>query len=104
MGKKNKKFKNKTKNVNLTPKSQTTHEVVDTENSADVTRVEVAADLNEDEILNEKYRYVRHDVKRLVLIIFALFIVTGIFYWLNIRTSVLDSFGNWIYKIGHFSI
>ncbi|PIS07522.1 hypothetical protein COT78_03235 [Candidatus Berkelbacteria bacterium CG10_big_fil_rev_8_21_14_0_10_43_13] len=55
-------------------------------------------------ILDERYTYVRRDVRKLMIVLAVLIVLFVATYFLNTKTTVLDNFGDWIYKVGHFSI
>jgi len=52
-------------------------------------------------LLDEKYQFVRHDVQRVLLFIGIIAIILVGSYFLNTKTSILNSFGDWIYRIAN---
>jgi len=55
-------------------------------------------------ILNERYLHVRKDVKKLLIVLGTLVIILIGTYFLGQKTTVLSSVGDWLYKLGNFSI
>lgn len=53
---------------------------------------------------DNRYEYVKKDVKKIVLSILGLFVLMAIIYFLNQKFLFLQSFGDWIYKIANFQI
>jgi len=117
MGKKNKKFKkhaHKHSTQYSVPSTQSAEKTLDQSSSTGnietdtkvTTSTKTASEISPDEtkILNERYTYVRRDVRKLMFVLSVLVILFVATYFLNTKTTVLDNFGDWIYKIGHFSI
>ncbi len=55
-------------------------------------------------LLNEKYAFVRHDVRKLMIVLTTLAIIFVATYFLNTKTTVLANLGNWVYRVTHISI
>jgi hypothetical protein len=49
--------------------------------------------------MSDKYDHVKRDVKKILLIMFAILIVLFLTYYVSLKTTYLSSLGNWIYKI-----
>lgn len=47
----------------------------------------------------QKYDYVKHDIKKILIIMGSIVIILFGFYFLGLKTSLLSTLGNWIYKI-----
>jgi uncharacterized membrane protein len=47
----------------------------------------------------QKYDYVKHDIKKILIIMVSIIIVLFAFYFIELKTTILDTIGNWIYKI-----
>jgi|GEM_PF-1084718 len=114
MGKKNKKFKkhtykhssqnteNRIKNtVSAQPQA---NENADVKEIAAPAKSEPAISVDEMRVLNERYTYVRRDVRKLVIAMTTLVVLFVVIYYLNTKSDTLVNFGDWLYKIGHFSI
>jgi len=68
-------------------------QVEETEKAAEALAVE-----------DNRYQYVRKDVRKLILSILGLFALMTIIYFLNQQFHFLQSLGDWIYKIANFQI
>lgn len=106
--KKNKKFKS---HVVATPKPLTANPSINIETSvaANAESAPIAPIVETekpDEItqLNAQYQYVRRDVRKLMLTISLLVVLFVGAYFIGTKTSLWQTFGNWIYKIGNFQI
>ena len=47
----------------------------------------------------DKYAHVKVDIKKILIIMAIIILVLFGVYVLSLKTTILDSFGNWIYKI-----
>lgn len=47
----------------------------------------------------DQYDYVKHDIKKILIIMVSIIILLFGFYYLGLKTTALDTLGNWIYKI-----
>lgn len=101
--KKNKKFKrttSSTSSINNTPKT----EIIDS-TKATITETPViqsqekAAPKDEIEILNEKYKPIRKDIKKLGIVLASLIVLFVVIYIIDGKTGFLGHIGNWVYKI-----
>jgi len=109
MGKKNKKFKKtkhqnnlaelKSGNIANTPVRELTE---DLEAKSEIIKKD--ATNNEEEELNRQYDYVRRDVLKLGLVISILVLIFIAIYFVSLKTSLLQTAGDWIYQISHFQI
>ena len=50
---------------------------------------------------DEKYIFVRRDVRKILLITFFSLVILTTAYFLNLKTTILSSFGDWIYNISN---
>ncbi|MFA7253957.1 MAG: hypothetical protein WC107_05360 [Patescibacteria group bacterium] len=103
--KKNKKFKtsNSTPAIKAANETPVSHGQLEVSADGENKIVETKAVQEEIDLLNEKYRFVRHDVKKLLLTIAGLAVLIVATYFISQKTSYLGSLGDWIYKIGNFS-
>ena len=53
---------------------------------------------------DNRYEYVKKDVRKLIISILGLIVLAAIIYFLNQKFLFLQSLGNWIYKIANFQI
>ncbi len=60
--------------------------------------------LDEIALLDEKYAFIRRDVRKLMIVLGSLVILFIAIYFVNTKTEILANLGDWIYKVGHFSI
>jgi len=106
--KKNKKFKAHHHQPTYQPAVSPVAPSVQSTGNATVTTMPEApvkeAPLDEISVLNKKYAYVRRDVGKLLIVLTSLAILFVAIYFLGTKTDILTMVGNWIYKIGHFSI
>lgn len=107
MGKKKNKFKKQ--GPKIQPAIQVERKLdqtVNTETAIENVKLEAPAIVETDEIvmLNEKYKFVRKDVKKLLIVLGILAIVLVAIYIINTKTPFLNTVGDWIYKIGNFQI
>ena len=107
--KKNKKFKHSHHAVISNPVVATQPVVINGSETAATASVEKITPAEPVKIdpeaeLNAKYAYVRRDVMKLLLVILILAIIFVGIYILGQRTAVLANIGDWIYKVGHFSL
>lgn len=49
--------------------------------------------------IENQYAYVKKDIKRILLIILLLVIILIAIYVMNAKTTLLSSFGDWIYQV-----
>lgn len=56
-------------------------------------------DIAPDHYDTQKYDYVKHDIKKILIIMGSILIVLFAFYFIELKTTILDTTGNWIYKI-----
>ncbi|HLC43640.1 MAG TPA: hypothetical protein VJK08_00720 [Patescibacteria group bacterium] len=54
--------------------------------------------------LDEKYAFVRRDVRKLMIVLGSLVVLFVAIYFVNTKTTILSNLGDWIYRVGHFSI
>jgi hypothetical protein len=106
MGKKHNKFKKHGTAKHITSAqtapTSATYEVA--ESSVVPAEMSKPEKVDEMELLNEKYAFVRHDVRKLGIVLGSLVILFIATYFLNTHTTILTNLGDWIYKVGHFSI
>lgn len=106
--KKNRKFKKSHSSQPIPTPAISVKTISATERSTEPTvtpiSVPTAIETNEIAILNEKYQYVRRDVKKLLLTILLLGVLFVGFYILGQKTSILTQFADWIHKVGNFAI
>lgn len=79
-------------------------ESTDANATAPETAIVEEAPADEITLLNKKYAYVRRDVGKLLIVLSSLAILFVAVYFIGIKTNYLTESGNWIYKLGHFSI
>lgn len=65
---------------------------------------QLVSEKNEIEELNEKYSYVRHDVKRLMIVLSALALIFVGLYFVSIKTNLFQIVGDWVYRVSNFQI
>ncbi|MDO8443948.1 MAG: hypothetical protein Q7S80_00370 [bacterium] len=115
MGKKHNKFKKRqsahqphaARQETAQPVSTSTQEMADTLveiKSSELSKAITPEKPDEIALLNEKYAFVRRDVRKLIIVLGSLVLLFVAIYFVNTRTTLLTNLGNWIYKIGHFSI
>ncbi|MCX6808896.1 MAG: hypothetical protein NTW50_04535 [Candidatus Berkelbacteria bacterium] len=107
MGKKKcKKFKNQSKPVQqptqINPVAQTgtttaASEMKPTENFT-------PKELDRMTELNQKYAYVRKDVRKLLFVLGTVVMLFVATYFLKAKTPLLTDLGNWVYKISNFQL
>lgn len=69
------------------------------------TQIEKTEETVETPVVEDnRYEYVRKDVRKLILSILGLFALMTIIYFLNQQFHFLQSLGDWIYKIANFQI
>lgn len=49
--------------------------------------------------IENEYAYVKGDIKKILLIFFSIIVFLIAIYIVDIKTTLLSSFGDWIYKI-----
>lgn len=111
MSKKHKKFKKHS------PKKNNVSQVVDQSNviSPSISTTDSISDQVQTEViqpqkidpmaeLDEKYTFIRHDVRKLMLVFSILALIFVATYVASLRTDFLQTFGNWIYKVGNFAV
>lgn len=108
MGKKKNKFKKSHRIEAPVMRVKTTVSTVDTKEDEilDEGISEKAVEAKPDHLtdLNRQYKYVRKDVRKLLMTIGLLVVLFVAAYFVNQQTGLLTSIGNWIYKIGNFQI
>jgi hypothetical protein len=107
MGKKKNKFKKQGPKVQpVTQIERKLDQAIATETNTEDVKLETPAIVETDEIaiLNEKYKFVRRDVKKLLIVLGILAVILVGIYIINIKTPFLTTVGDWIYKIGNFQI
>lgn len=108
--KKNKKFFKKSAKASQPDVSKTTNDVsvqqstVSGERLAEPFVTEKNNDPYAISILNERYLHVRKDVNKLLIVLGTLVIILIGTYFLGQKTTILSSVGDWLYKLGNFSI
>lgn len=101
MKKKNKKFKKRNQHapqptrIENLEKAPTQEEELESVSS----EKEHSSQLDEYAELSEKYLYVKKDTKKLLAFIGLAAVFLVAFYLLDSKTSILNSFGDWIYRI-----
>ena len=94
--KKFKKFKTGKKETPIVRAQGVEGEMIDqTEGGATVVKETVANDPYQ----TEHYAYVRHDIKKILLIILAALILLTGAYFISTKTTIFTTFGDWMYKI-----
>ena len=106
MGKKKKnKFKKK---FNLQPNAQSIPSTSELTTNLEVSGSERKfireTSKSQEPITEEKYAYVRKDIRRDFLIILGLLLILAIATYLNSTTSYLSSVSDWIYKTLNLSV
>lgn len=115
MGKKHNKFKKRqsahqhhaAQRQTAQPVSTSTQEVADTLveiKSSELSKAITPEKPDEIALLNEKYAFVHRDVRKLMIVLGSLVVLFIAIYFINTRTTILTNLGDWIYKVGHFSI
>jgi hypothetical protein len=109
MGKKKNKFKKSHHHHQAQPSSvkvsapQAPEIVVESAQTTVVSPVEAeekdALDKINRDLEHSQYSYVRRDVKKILLFILLMIILLVVAYFINTKTTIFQSFGNWIYKI-----
>lgn len=79
-----------------TPITQINEQIVQDPSGSTTT---VATEVTSTPSLDEKYLYVRKDIKKILIFVGIIIVLLVGFYFLQTKTSVLNSFGDWIYKI-----
>lgn len=112
MSKKKKKF-NKLKKKHLVQPNQS-HQTpkITTEQNDNNLEAEVASLPSESEVdiresvskdipasIENEYAYVKKDIKKILLIIFSLVVILIAIYIVGLKTTLLSSFGDWVYEI-----
>lgn len=101
MGKKHKKLKKKKSIMQISPQvMQINNVVADAPHITSATQpISKPATEMAPEPVREEFKYVRGDVKKiLVLMAIIVLLLIGLYY-LDIKTSYLANLGNWFYKI-----
>lgn len=109
--KKNKKFKKQRQSSHIQPvhrsESQpladgTIRENTTTEDSSpqnEKKNIEAKEQSSEEQIAEHQYKYVKKDVKRVLIYVVLMILILAAVYVLSIKTSVFSSFGDWVYKL-----
>ena len=108
--KKNKKFK-KNRSVKPAPQETNTNAFVSSDPVASEEAVsgktndekitESASPKADDPYSNSQYDHVKKDVKKILFIIAILGIIFIGIYLIGVKTSILSSFGDWIYRVAN---
>lgn len=72
--------------------------------SSILTTSQESKQLDETAVLDEKYAFVRRDVRKLMIVLGSLVVLFIAIYFLNIKTEILVNLGNWVYRVTHISI
>ena len=107
MGKKKNKFKKQGPKVQpVIQIERKLDQAIVTETATENVRLEAPLAVEKDEIavLNEKYKFVRKDVRKLLFVLAILAVIFIAIYIVNVKVPFLNTIGNWLYKIGNFQI
>lgn len=109
--KKNRKFK-KSKNPQIEPNNQVVSSILEVERgtvSSDNEQSGQTDDINneaenEEQKMAVKYAYLKPELRKLILILVMIIVLSFSFYILDIKSNIINSLGDWIYKISNFRI
>ena len=101
MGKKNKKLKKKKSSLPIAPSQNTTisdANPIDEASATVKTTVSStkAAHTEQDEA---EFEHVKGDVKKILLLLFAIIVVLLVLYFVDNKTHYLSTVGDWFYKV-----
>lgn len=72
--------------------------------SAEIAQPEKLVPIYEADANDPRYKAMRKDVQKILITFACLGVILVGAYFLNSKTTVLDSFGNWIYKIANIQV
>jgi hypothetical protein len=106
--KKNKRFKkNKPQKVFLNEKSESSNTLVSSdttisdESIANDQTAQASTVKIDDPYTHNQYDHVKKDTKKILIIIGIISVIFLGIYFIGLKTEILNSFGDWIYKIAN---